>query len=83
MLFELKELQLLAHDWQIDDIHLEEKFAVFRYRHTRRIRELGFLVGDRLRIVDQLHAYYLLDYPSATAEETLAVLKSLLRQNAS
>ena len=82
LLFELKELQLLAHDWQIDDIHLEEKFAVFRYRHTRRIRELGFLLGDRLRIVDQRHAYYLLDDPSAPAEETLTVLKSLLRQNA-
>lgn len=82
LLFELKELQLLAHDWQIDDIHLEEKFAVFRYRHARRIRELGFLLGDRLRIVDQRHAYYLLDNPSAPAEETLAVLKSLLRQNA-
>lgn len=82
LLFELKELQLLAHDWQIDDIHLEEKFAVFRYRHTRRIRELGFLLGDRLRIVDQRHAYYLLDNPTAPAEETLSVLKSLLRQNA-
>ncbi len=83
LLFELKELQLLAHGWQIDDIHLEEKFAVFRYRHARRIRELGFLLGDRLRIVDQRHAYYLLDNPSAPAEATLSVLKSLLRQNAS
>lgn len=83
LLFELKELQLLAHGWQIDDIHLEEKFAVFRYRHARRIRELGFLLGDRLRIVDQRHAYYLLDNPSAPAEATLTVLKSLLRQNAS
>ena len=80
LLFELKELQLLAHHWQIDDIHLEEKFAVFGYRNSRRIRELGFLLGDRLRVVDQRHAYYLLDNPSAPAAETLAVLKSLLKE---
>lgn len=80
LLFELKELQLLAHGWQIDDIHLEEKFAVFGYRNGRRIRELGFLVGDRLRVVDQRHAYYLLEDPSAPPEHTLSVLKALLQR---
>lgn len=80
LLFELKELQLLAHSWQIDDIHLEEKFAVFGYRNGRRIRELGFLVGDRLRVVDQRHAYYLLEDPSAPPDQTLSVLKALLQR---
>jgi transcription-repair coupling factor (superfamily II helicase) len=78
LLFELKELQLLAHSWQIDDIHLEEKFAVFGYRNAHRIRELGLLLGNRLRIVDQRHAYYLLDDPGLPPERMLFVLKSLL-----
>lgn len=78
LLFELKELQLLAHSWQIDDIHLEGKFAVFGYRSEHRIRELGLLLGPRLRIVDQRHAYYLLDEPNAPPEEILILLKSLL-----
>jgi len=86
LLFELKELQLLAHGWQIDDIHLEEKFAVFGYRSGHRIRELGLLLGSRLRIVDQRHAYYLLDAPGlessgVTPEQTLLILKSLLSQS--
>jgi transcription-repair coupling factor (superfamily II helicase) len=78
LLFELKELQLLAHSWQIDDIHLEEKFAVFGYRNAHRIRELGLLLGNRLRIVDQRYAYYLLDDPGLPPEKMLFVLKSLL-----
>jgi transcription-repair coupling factor (superfamily II helicase) len=78
LLFELKELQLLAHTWQIDDIHLEEKFAVFGYRNGHRIRELGLLLGSKLRIVDQKHAYYLLDDPTLPPEQMVSVLKGLL-----
>lgn len=83
LLFELRELQLLAQAWQIDDIHLEEKFAVFGYRNGRRIRELGLKLGSKLRIVDQKHAYYVLDEPAAPPEQTLTILKALLQPSMS
>src|SRR5690606_8032500 len=56
-LFELKELQLQARFWQIDDIHLEDRFAVFKYRNPGKIRQLAGICGRQLRIVDGRNAY--------------------------
>src|SRR5439155_14242105 len=51
-MLEIKRLQLLAQGWQIDDIHLEDKYVVFRYRSRERIEMLASRSRQRLRIVD-------------------------------
>jgi transcription-repair coupling factor (superfamily II helicase) len=79
LLFELKELQLLAQGWQIDDIHLEDRFAVFGYRNPRQIEKLGRRWGDRLRVVDQRSAYLVLEDGEASPHAILALLKSVLQ----
>jgi len=80
-LIALKELQLLARAWQIDDIHLEGGFAVFRYRNVRQMRELGKTVGSRLRIVDGQTAYLVLPPGMNEGEELVAELKSVLQRS--
>jgi len=79
VLFELKELQILARAWQIDDIHREERFIVFGYRNPRKLRELAQRIGSRLRIVDGRSAYLLLETPDAPPREILATAKALLQ----
>jgi len=78
-LFEVKELQLLAQNWQIDDIHLEGKFAVFGYRNPMRIRELAARLGSRLRVVDQRFAYLLREHTADEPTLLFAELKSVLQ----
>ena len=80
-LFKLKRLQILARAWQIDDIHLEEDFAVLRYRSAPRIRELVKLAGNRLRVVDGRSAYLVLQKPLPSAESILRTLEALLRSS--
>ena len=80
-LIELKRLQLLAQSWQIDDIHLEQSFAVFGYRNPKRIGELAARSGKRLRVVDGRSAYLVL--PAGLTKETglLDELKAVLQQS--
>jgi transcription-repair coupling factor (superfamily II helicase) len=80
-LLELRELQLCAWHWKIDDIHLEDKFAVFGYRDPRRIAELAKRRGSRLRIVDKRSAYWVLGDREAADSKLLAELKSVLQPN--
>ncbi|TWU14829.1 Transcription-repair-coupling factor [Symmachiella macrocystis] len=56
-LLELRGLQLMAHFWQIDDIHLEDRYAVFCYRDPKKIQQLKAFSGNRLRIADGRSAY--------------------------
>jgi transcription-repair coupling factor (superfamily II helicase) len=53
----LAELRILAHRWQIEAIHLEPPYVVFRYRSARLIRELADQSGGKLRVVDNQSAY--------------------------
>lgn len=78
-LFQLRELQLLAWQWGIDDIHLEDRFAVFGYRHAEKIEQLAILGGNRLRIVDKRSAYWPLAAPEASDGRLLQELKSVLQ----
>jgi transcription-repair coupling factor (superfamily II helicase) len=79
MLLQVRELQLAAQFWQIDDIHLEGRFAVFGYRNPGKIRKLARLCGTDLRIVDGEHAYLLLGELPA-AGELVERLKSVLQR---
>ncbi len=78
-LTELKELQLAAQTWQIDDVHLEGRFAVFGYRNPGKIRKLAKLCGPDLRIVDDRTAYLLLE-PDRNAHVS-GQIKSVLQQH--
>lgn len=78
-LLELRGLQLMAHFWQIDDIHLEEGYAVYRYRDAKKIQQLRAFSGNRLRIVDNRAAYLPLpDGEETTPEAALAAIREMM-----
>ncbi|MSR60061.1 MAG: transcription-repair coupling factor [Planctomycetaceae bacterium] len=85
-LIELKRLQLLAQAWQIDDIHLEDTFAVFGYRNPQRIGELvdqcQAQSQNRLRVVDGRSAYLVLPSGETAGNDLLTTLKAVLQQSA-
>ena len=74
-MLQLRELNLRALAWRVENIHLETGYAVLRYRDAKRIRMLSHLHKGHLRIVDAHDAYWPL-----AAEETdgAAILDELL-----
>jgi transcription-repair coupling factor (superfamily II helicase) len=77
---EVRQLQVFAHHWQIDDIHLEApKYAVFRYRNPRKIGQLAKRWEGQLRVVDALSAYLVLPERELSTDELVATLKSVLQ----
>ncbi len=77
---EVRQLQVLARHWQIDDIHLElPKYAVFRYRNPRKIGQLAKRWEGRLRVVDSLSAYLVLPERELGGDELIATLKTVLQ----
>jgi transcription-repair coupling factor (superfamily II helicase) len=78
-LIAMRELQIAAWRWKVDNIHLEGRFAVLRYRDVERMGALRKLRGSRLRIVDRHNAYLLLDDADGKGEALLGELKSLLQ----
>ncbi|MCR9201563.1 MAG: transcription-repair coupling factor [Planctomycetaceae bacterium] len=71
----LRELNLRALSWKIENIHLEDGYAVLRYRDTKLIKMLSLLHRGHLRIVDQHDAYWPLD---AREEDGTAVMEELI-----
>jgi transcription-repair coupling factor (superfamily II helicase) len=77
---EMRRLQVLAHQWQIDDIHLEgPTYAVFRYRNSRKIGQLAKRWAGRLRVVDSSNAYLVLPEKELSGDELMSELKSVLQ----
>ncbi|HQZ64141.1 MAG TPA: transcription-repair coupling factor, partial [Planctomycetaceae bacterium] len=74
-MLQLRELNLRALGWKIENIHLETGYAVLRYRDAKLIRMLSHLHKNHLRVVDAHDAYWPLE-----AEETdgPAVLDELI-----
>ena len=74
-MLQLRELNLRALAWRVENIHLETGYAVLRYRDAKRIRMLSHLHKGHLRVVDAHDAYWPLE-----AEETdgPAVLDELM-----
>ena len=56
----LRELQLNAWQWSIQDIRLEDGYARFQYRDVQKINSLGGRFGRDFRIVDTETAYLVL-----------------------
>ena len=76
----LKELELLAFRWRIDNVRLEEeRFAVLSYTDPQLIHDLAGRHGRELRIVDRRNAYLVLPQPGIRGAELVDFLKSVLR----
>lgn len=80
-MIEIKRLQLLAQEWQIDDIHLEGSFIVLGYRNRDRINRLAGLSRKRLRIVDGRSAYLVRQPEEGANLDPVAALKALLQSD--
>jgi transcription-repair coupling factor (superfamily II helicase) len=81
-MIEIKRLQLLAQSWQIDDIHLEDKYIVVRYRNREKVEALASRSRGRLRIVDSRSAYLIYQAEEAENPDPVAAVKSLLQPSA-
>lgn len=76
----LKELELVAFQWGIDNIRLEEdRFAVLTYNDVQRIHDLAKRLKKKLRLVDRQNAYLLLPEKDLVGPELVEFLKSMLR----
>ena len=78
-LFEQQRLRIWAHRWQINSIHLEDKYVVLGYSDRGKVAELVRHSGERLRIADGHSAYLPLGKAVSDSEEILDATKSLLR----
>jgi transcription-repair coupling factor (superfamily II helicase) len=73
------ELGILAQSWQIDSLHLEDRYVVFTYKNRGRIDELAKRVGCRLRVVDARSAYLPLGKVVPPPDELYDMIKSVLQ----
>ena len=78
-LLAVAEVRILAHDWLIDTIHIEDQYAVFGYTSAERIRQLADNSSGRLRVVDGRSAYLPLDKGVTHSDAILGEIKSLLQ----
>ena len=76
-MIQIRELQILAVGWQIDDIHLEPGYVVFGYRNPKKIAKLSRLSTTPLRIVDDREACLVLPPRPPEPDELLKLLKSV------
>lgn len=78
----LKELQILAQQWQVDSIRLEDDFAVLGYRDKNHILALAKSNQNQVpvRIVDHKSAYIPLAISTIDIETVMLELKSVLQQ---
>ncbi len=76
----LAEIRLAAHRWQINTIHLEDRYAVFGYTSGPRIRQLAAAGEGRLRVVDDQSAYLPLEAEIGQPQAVIEEIKSLLQR---
>jgi transcription-repair coupling factor (superfamily II helicase) len=60
-LMQLREIQILATRWKVNDLHIEEHFCVLGYKDAKYINLLAKSSEADLRIVDANSAYLPLD----------------------
>lgn len=80
-LFEIRDLQLLAQSWQVDEIRLEDDYAVFGYRNPRKIQKLAKRSPQPLRVVDDRHAYLVLPPGLDRKDGLIDLLKAVLQRS--
>ena len=74
-MLQMRELNLRALAWYVENIRLENGYAVSRYRNGKLIRMLSHLHGGHLRVVDQHDAYWPLE---SSDDDGAAILEELL-----
>ncbi len=80
-LLNLAELRILAHQWGVRSIRLEDRYVVLGYSDPRKIRRLADLSGRQLRVADGHDAYLLLPQEVVASDEIAHCIKSLLQSN--
>ena len=74
---QIRELQILAVRWQIDDIHLEPGYVMLGYRNPKKIAKLARLSFTPLRIIDDREACLVLPPTAPKPEDLLQLLKTV------
>jgi len=77
-LLRVKELQLAARKWQVENIHLEDGYAVFEFGKSGYLKQLKRLSDADLRDVDDRTGYFPLPR-EFEPDDLLETLKSVLR----
>jgi transcription-repair coupling factor (superfamily II helicase) len=78
-MLQLAQLRIWAHSWQLESLHVEERYLVLGYRNRRRVEQLAKKSGGRLRIVDEQSAYLPIPPEVAEPDALLPLAQSLLR----
>ena len=78
-LLELARLRIWAHHWGVQEIRLEDRFAVLRYTSRDKAARLVKKSGGRLRVADGSSAYLPLAAATTDAAAVFGEVKSLLR----
>jgi transcription-repair coupling factor (superfamily II helicase) len=77
----LQEIQILARQWGVHRINMEDGFIVLSYSEERYMNLLKqSRLKSRLRIVDKKQAYYLLKDSDPPPDRLLGLLKKMLAQ---
>ncbi len=77
-LMQLREVQILATQWTVNDLHIEEHFCVLKYKDSKYINLLAKSSDADLRIVDSQSAYLPLDEDPEDWPSLYGQLHSLL-----
>ncbi len=80
-LLAVTEVRLAAHRWQIQSMHLEDSYVVFRYGNPGLMKQLAARQGGRLRVVDGQSAYLPRGKEVVDADQLLDELKSMLQRD--
>jgi transcription-repair coupling factor (superfamily II helicase) len=78
-LLELARLRIWAHRWAVQEIRIEDRFAVLHYTSRDKIQRLVKHSQNRLRVADGSSAYLPLAASLSDATGVFAEIKSLLR----
>jgi transcription-repair coupling factor (superfamily II helicase) len=76
---ELARLRIWAHGWGVQEIRLEDRFAVLHYTSREKINRVVKRSQNRLRVADASSAYLPLASGVDDATAIFADVKSLLR----
>lgn len=78
-LLELAHLRILACEWGVVSIHVEEEYLVFGYLDRSRVDQLVRKCQGKLRIADDHSAYLPIGKLKRPGEKLLEIAKSMLR----
>jgi len=78
-LLKLALLRIWAHDWGINQVHIEDGFVVFGYTDRTRIDSLAKSRGGKLRVVDDKSAYLPVGKDVIETGQVLDTVEALLQ----